>query len=227
LTYPPNAPKQVMVNWSDLERLEEEEMLNDNLIAFELRRLEIKHDQLADEVHFFNSYFYDSLTKGPNGRSAFKYDNVKSWTRKIDLFKYPYIIVPVNSAAHWYVFIICNADKLLQSTDVEPGHTDALANSSQPIGQDADLPNPDAPLIIALDSMGKPHSTEIGHLKSYLVEEAKHKRGQSITKADITSISAKGIPAQTNMFDCGVFLLGYMDTFLRDPRLFVEKVCSR
>ncbi|KAF4555181.1 Ulp1 protease-like protein 1 [Elsinoe fawcettii] len=298
LVYPLDGPKKVTVEFSDLERLEDGEMLNDNLIAFELRRLQIKYPHLAKDAYFFNSFFYDSLTKTPNGRKGFNYDNVKSWTRKVDIFAYPYIVVPVNSAAHWYVFIICNVDKLVpkpvednpdgppvssQTSMPEQSRTDAgslpprtddpdnldmrkidldpsgtenvppssiVPSSSQNTFQVPDSDDdekaqlkaifkaaatkrsgrpidPRTPVIMVLDSMEKSHTGEIAHLKSYLVHEARDKRGVEIAKTDITSISAKGIPYQSDMFNCGVFLLGYLETFSRDPQHFVRKVCSR
>lgn len=40
-------------------------------------------------------------------------------------------------------------------------------------------------------------------------------------------MNARGLPQQTNFCDCGVYLIGYMEAFLRDPAEFVRKVMSR
>ena len=81
--------------------------------------------------------------------------------------------------------------------------------------------------IITLDSPGSTHSQEVKFLKEYIVAEAYEKRGLTIDPKCIQGVTAKGIPEQTNLSDCGVFLIGYVEEFLKDPRVFVEKVCSK
>ncbi|KAI7048554.1 hypothetical protein KC352_g45939, partial [Hortaea werneckii] len=102
----------VTVEFSDLERLDEGEFLNDNIISFAMRRIE---EQMAPEeketVHFFNSYFYSFLTT-KNGRKAFNYDAVKRWTKNKDVFSTRYIVVPICVDLHWFVAIICNLPEL-------------------------------------------------------------------------------------------------------------------
>lgn len=83
------------------------------------------------------------------------------------------------------------------------------------------------PAIITLDSLGGSHSVEIRHLKDYIVEEGKEKREMSISREEIKGLLARGIPEQTNFCDCGVYLVGYITEFLKDPTDFVRKVFSR
>ena len=116
LTYPKVGKKKITVEWSDLERLDEGEFLNDNLIGFFLRyleqRLEEERPGLAKRVYFFNTYFFATLTNAHKGRKRFNYEGVQKWTRSVDLFTYDYIIVPINEQAHWYLAIICNLPAL-------------------------------------------------------------------------------------------------------------------
>ncbi len=116
LTYPKIGKKKTTVEWSDLERLDEGEFLNDNLISFYLRyleqRLEEERPELAKRVYFFNTYFFATLTSAHKGRKRFNYEGVQKWTRSVDLFTYDYIIVPINELAHWYLAIICNLPAL-------------------------------------------------------------------------------------------------------------------
>ena len=49
-----------------------------------------------DRVYFFNTYFFEALTKNTKGRGAINYDAVKSWTRREDVFDYDHIGVPIN-----------------------------------------------------------------------------------------------------------------------------------
>lgn len=40
-------------------------------------------------------------------------------------------------------------------------------------------------------------------------------------------MTASGIPLQDNYWDCGLFLLGYMEKFFQDPKVFVMKILRR
>lgn len=300
--YPPEgATRRVTVDFQDLERLDEGEFLNDNIIGFALRRIE---ENMAPEhkenVMFFNSFFYTALTT-KSGKKAFNYDAVKRWTKTKDLFSFPYIVVPINIDLHWFVEIICNLPNLSRKAsalDDEPDDGDEmlinelecereeqLGSTNETAAVDSDTAtndaqksmrhlslsdddtnsgfnktksvkaaedvhdppssrpstasgkkskkkvpprqrtfDPDAPSIITLDSFGSTHSVTTRILKDYLNAEAEAKRGMEVTKEDLQGMNAKGIPEQTNFCDCGVYVVGYVEEFAKDPRKFVNKV---
>lgn len=161
LTYPKVGKKKTTVEWSDLERLDEGEFLNDNLISFYLRyleqRLEEERPGLAKRVYFFNTFFFATLTNTHKGRKRFNYEGVQKWTRSVDLFTYDYIIVPINEQAHWYLAIICNlpaldhglaTDEAISSpedgrnmSEQGPGQAGERAsrNENQPDGNESDI----------------------------------------------------------------------------------------
>lgn len=116
LVYPKIGKKRAEVEFHDLDRLEESEFLNDNLIGFFMRYLEHQLEQTspvsAKDVYFFNTYFFATLTKTPKGKRGINYDGVQKWTRNVDIFTRKYIVVPINENAHWYVAIICNLNNL-------------------------------------------------------------------------------------------------------------------
>jgi len=113
-----DGKKQTPVDRCDIKRLDEGEFLNDNLISFYLRYLEDKAERerpdIAKRVHIMSPFFYQRLTRG-KGRKNIDYDGVKRWTSKVNIFAYDYIVVPVNENQHWYLAIICNAPKLIES----------------------------------------------------------------------------------------------------------------
>ncbi|KAK0932038.1 hypothetical protein LTR91_008811 [Friedmanniomyces endolithicus] len=112
--YPPQGARRVTVDFGDIERLDDGQFLNDNLINFGLRKIqEDMAPELRESVHFFNSFFYTSLTT-KNGRKSLNYDSVKKWTKGKDLLSTPYVVVPINIDLHWYVAIICNLDQLIR-----------------------------------------------------------------------------------------------------------------
>ncbi|KAL4977084.1 hypothetical protein BDW66DRAFT_166026 [Aspergillus desertorum] len=111
LVYPRFGRKKAEVNALDLRRLAPHEFLNDNIIGFYIRFLEDHlqrcSPEVAKRVYFFNSYFFETLTKSPKGLKI-NYEGVAKWTRNVDIFSYDYIVVPINENAHWYMAIICN-----------------------------------------------------------------------------------------------------------------------
>lgn len=117
LLFPKDGKKKASVEFSDLERLEENEFLNDNLIGFYLRYLEERlaetQPEVAKKVYFFNTFFFASLTNTQRGKRGINYEAVEKWTRSIDIFAFDYVIVPINESAHWYLAIICNLPALL------------------------------------------------------------------------------------------------------------------
>lgn len=86
--------------------------------------------ETRDQVHCFNSFFYSKLSEkpskwgetrlaltarksAPTGSLWPAYDAVKRWTRKVDIFKKRFIIVPVNESYHWYLAVIYNPQATL------------------------------------------------------------------------------------------------------------------
>lgn len=141
ISYPLQGLQPAHVDFVDLERLNTDEMLNDSLIDFYARWLRQKHPDKANSVYFFNTYFHTILSQEG-------YSGVSKWTKKIDLFTYDHILVPVNFGLHWYLAIICNlpsinrkfcgtpeAGKRMQPVDLDsiedsPSNTKARAHDT-------------------------------------------------------------------------------------------------
>jgi sentrin-specific protease 7 len=312
--FPTTGARRTAVDFQDIERLDEGEFLNDNLVGYALRRIE---EDMAPEhkskVHFFNSYFFTSLTS-KNGRKAFNYDAVKKWTKQKDLFDTPYIVVPINENLHWFVAIICNLPNLVrkpallgdEAADVAETPVTSQRSSVQPSpirDPDDEVPDSqgsakpdeqamrqlsldesekgkatggevyefdenknlvglvsephrdgestqkngkqhdkksrkraapslrkyptDKPTIITLDSFGVGHPGQVSTLKKYVEAEALDKRGMNAAAASIQGMTATGMPVQSNYCDCGLYLVGYVEEFAKDPEGFVNKVLSR
>lgn len=121
IIYPVEGKDRARVDMGDVEKLDEGEYLNDNLIDFYLRylqhQLERDHPEWAKRIYFQNTFFYSKLTKLERGMKGINYEAVKRWTSKVDLLAYDYIIIPINEHSHWYVAIICNTPKLLQDAN--------------------------------------------------------------------------------------------------------------
>ena len=150
LIYPKVGKKKTTVDWSDLERLDEGQYLNDNLIGFYLRflehRMEEKRPELQNKVYFFNTFFFASLTNTQRGKKPINYESVSKWTRGIDIFTYDYVVVPINESAHWYVAIICNLPRLVQVGPNPQEEIVALPRSGSEDGHEAPNERPAQPI---------------------------------------------------------------------------------
>ncbi|KAG5985403.1 hypothetical protein E4U55_003631 [Claviceps digitariae] len=285
LVFPATGKNRATVDDGDIPRLDEGEFLNDNLISFYIRYLQIKLEserpELLSKVYFFSTFFFEKLT---STKGQINYVGVKAWTAKVDLLSYDYIVVPVNEHAHWYLALICNvpnAVKGMPQEDSSEDHHEHVKDSSPRIAaiekdmsdvtirdgetkrQSADMEtlrpvasspktmqnssptsktmappgsqsstatqrtdDPKAPKIITLDSLANPHPTTCRVLREYLGAEAKDKKGVDLVKVP-HGMTAKKIPVQNNYCDCGVFVLGYMEEFLKDPDETARKLLQR
>ena len=298
VVYPDNGAARVTVNFEDLERLDEGEFLNDNLVQFAIRHVEENMPaEHRDSVHFFNTFFFSALTHG-SGRKSINYDKVRRWTKNKDLFSFPYVVVPININLHWFVAIICNLpnlsrekialesaspvgddppsssipqtvqpilsdpERLLQAQSETSQRLSNLSlsdNGVENVGDDGrenkendkgrarwteslsgEAPTvyskskrsivtfrPDAPSILTVDSFGSSHARDVRVLKEYLKAEADDKRGMTIEIQELQGVTAKGVPEQTNLCDCGVFLVEYVERFAQDPQRFASRILTR
>ena len=311
VVYPDSGPRRVTVDFNDLERLDEGEFLNDSVVQFALRQIEESmRPEHKEKVHFLNTFFYSALSM-KDGRKGFNYAKVQRWTKNIDLFSVPYVVVPINIDLHWFVAIICNLPNLSRQASAAderppPHETAAIFSNVNAASNPADAftaetpksnptiegensqrleklslfdvveegsigfhqphqpahngiddvqqskiklaplaetrasnkqgkrnappvrrIDPDQPSIITLDSFGNSHGAEIRLLKEYLKAEANDKRGMTVEIQQLQGVTAKGVPEQTNFCDCGVYLIGYIEQFAKDPQEFVTKVLKK
>ncbi|KAK4453098.1 hypothetical protein QBC34DRAFT_216681 [Podospora aff. communis PSN243] len=121
------------VDKEDIPRLDEGQCLNDNIIDFGLRFLFDAFDKkssLTGRVYLHSTHFHTKLTSNKTYKDKINYDGVKSWTSKVDLLSYDYVVVPVNEQFHWWLAIICNPGRL------DPDATRPTDNKNEPPPQE-------------------------------------------------------------------------------------------
>lgn len=79
---------------------------------------------------------------------------------------------------------------------------------------------------MTLDSLGSQHYPTCKALKDYLTEEARDKKRIDLAVTP-NGMKAKEIPQQNNFCDCGLFVLGYVEEFLKDPDGVASKLLQR
>ncbi|KAL6179345.1 hypothetical protein ACLB2K_050861 [Fragaria x ananassa] len=211
--YPEGDPDSVTISKRDVDLLQPEIFINDTLIDFYIKYLE--NQIQPDEKHrfyFFNSFFFRKLVdldKDPSsvagGRAAFQ--RVRKWTRKVDLFEKDYIFIPVNFNLHWTLIVICHPGEMARYNVRDSGKAIKV------------------PCILHLDSLKGSHTGLKNHVQSYLWEEWKEKKKE--TSEEISSnfhnlrFLSLELPQQENTYDCGLFLLHYLELFLEEaPAIF-------
>ena len=81
--------------------------------------------------------------------------------------------------------------------------------------------------ILVLDSLNVPRTKPYQALKAYLIDEAKSKKaglfdGKKVNPAQIITIKSPCVPLQPNHYDCGVYVVKYVETLLNDPQKYTE-----
>ncbi|CAL5377670.1 unnamed protein product [Camellia sinensis] len=206
VVYPKGDPDAVSISKRDIELLRPETFINDTIIDFYIKYLKNKiKPEEKNRFHFFNSFFFRKLAdldRGPSrackGRAAFQ--RVHKWTRKVNLFEKDYIFIPVNFSLHWSLIVICFPGDV---ANIEDEDVKKLSK---------------VPCILHMDSIKGSHRGLKNLIQSYLLEEWKERQNQLLEDVSSKFLNLRFVPLelpqQENSFDCGLFLLHYVELFL-------------
>ncbi|KAL7299309.1 hypothetical protein TKK_0007888 [Trichogramma kaykai] len=214
LSYPPPPIKwEANITVDDFKCLDPNQNLNDVIIHFYLQYL--MHELLSDEhrrkVHLFNTFFYTRLSnprrlenQNELTLAERQYNEIKRWTKKIGIFEKDFIIIPVHQKSHWFLAIICYPSLIMNNLKT----SDEFHENSK------------KPSIIIFDSLTKlsvGRSKVANDIKLYLKSEFNSRKdySQSSPVNDI-KIIYPNVPQQQNCNDCGLFLLQYVESFIKD-----------
>ncbi|KAL1344707.1 hypothetical protein AAHE18_08G065700 [Arachis hypogaea] len=188
--YPKGDPDAVSLSKRDVDLLRPDTFVNDTIIDF--------------YIHFFFRKLAD-MDKNPasasDGKAAFL--RVRKWTRKVKLFEKDYIFIPVNFNLHWSLIVICHPGEVVNFNDKE---------------RDKSLK---VPCILHMDSIKGSHCGLKNLVQSYLWEEWKERHATTLEE-DLESrflnmrFLSLALPQQENSYDCGLFLLHYLELFLSE-----------
>ncbi|KAG4937599.1 hypothetical protein JHK85_052518 [Glycine max] len=206
--YPKGDPDAVCIKKSDIELLQPEKCLNDTIIDFYINYLKNKlPSDKQDRFHFFNCFFFAKLAGlsrndtsiACDGKAAFQ--RVSTWGRKVNLFKTDYIFIPINYSLHWSLIVICHPAEVMTC------YRDEETKGS-----------PKEACILHMDSRKGIHVHLQNVFQSYLCEEWKERHNNvrddvSPKFLDLPFVPLE-LPQQQNAYDCGIFLLHYVEHFL-------------
>ncbi|XP_044268035.1 sentrin-specific protease 1-like [Tribolium madens] len=95
----------------DMQTLSGLNWLNDNVINFYMNLImERGTDSKWPRTYATNTFFYQKLSRnGP--------DSLKRWTRRVDIFSYEFICVPIHLGMHWCMAIINLKERTIKYYD--------------------------------------------------------------------------------------------------------------
>ncbi|CAB4067467.1 SENP1 [Lepeophtheirus salmonis] len=88
---------KITITRKDIETLKGLNWLNDEIINFYMQMIVNRSEKAENKfpkVYAFNTFFYPKLMAG--GHQV-----LRRWTRKVDIFSYDIILVPVHLGVHW------------------------------------------------------------------------------------------------------------------------------
>ncbi|KAJ8758999.1 hypothetical protein K2173_003237 [Erythroxylum novogranatense] len=200
-------PESVEISYTDINCLDPEGYLTSPIMNFYIRYLWLNASpakRAKGDYHVFNTFFYKKLKqamtdKGSNKESSFA--KFRRWWRGVNLFQKAYLLIPIHEDLHWSLVIICIPDKEDES----------------------------GPIILHLDSLGLHAKRSVfDNIKSYLKDEWNYlNQGRSTYDLPIADKIWKhlprrigerkiDVPQQTNDYDCGLFVLFFMERFIEE-----------
>ncbi|KAJ9176401.1 hypothetical protein P3X46_011718 [Hevea brasiliensis] len=200
-------PQSVEICYSDISCLAPEGFLTSPIMNFYIRYLQLQispTNKAICDYHFFNTFFYKKLKQAVSYRGSDKesfFVKFRRWWKGVNIFQNAYVFIPIHEDLHWSLVIICIPDKEDES----------------------------GPIILHLDSLGLHSSKSVFEdIRSYLREEWNY-MNQEVSPSDLPiadkiwkhlpcRIDEKKIevPQQKNDYDCGPFVLFFMERFIEE-----------
>ncbi|WMV28707.1 hypothetical protein MTR67_022092 [Solanum verrucosum] len=206
-------PEAVEIYYSDMESLAPEAYLSSTIMNFYIRHLQQRKSPADGErcdYHFFNTYFYSKLKEAVFSKQNEKeasFFKLRRWWKGVNIFEKAYIFLPIHESHHWSLVIICIPDK-----------EDQLG-----------------PIILHLDSLRLHSSSSLfGTMKKFLIEEWKFLRQGVVADYPFADKIWENlpqriddniipVPQQGNDYDCGLFVLFFMERFIAEVHERLKK----
>ncbi|XP_050206247.1 ubiquitin-like-specific protease 1D [Mercurialis annua] len=207
--YYPSRDDQGCVDicYADMDSLAPKSFLTSPIMNFYIRYLWLHTsptNKAISDYHFFNTFFYSKLKQAVsykgNDRESY-FIKFRRWWKGVNIFQKAYVLIPIHEDLHWSLVIICIPDEKDES----------------------------GPIILHLDSL-RFHSSEtvFEDITSYLREEWRYMR-KEVSPLDVPiakrvweylprriETRKTQVPQQKNDYDCGLFVLFFMERFIEE-----------
>ncbi|PIC46995.1 hypothetical protein B9Z55_006489 [Caenorhabditis nigoni] len=228
---PINGIDHVEISIKDVKTLDRKEFVNDAILGFMENYIYIHrlNDDLKKRTVMCNTYFYTRLVRELpqlcySQRRPISLENealleqnvlaLARWFKKYDLFGKDYVIIPVNEDLHWMLIAVINPAGAIVDLDNE--------NESR---------NAPKTYMLFMDPMSGLDPTKCNHMsycvkrllkRMYEVYKAPEKKYASpnptmYDESRVIVVRPKNIPIQDNFFDCGMYVLHYIEGLFCSP----------
>uniref|UniRef100_A0A0E0KEY3 Ubiquitin-like protease family profile domain-containing protein n=1 Tax=Oryza punctata TaxID=4537 RepID=A0A0E0KEY3_ORYPU len=210
-----HGPSNIDITREKIWCLRTRNWLNDEVINLYLELLKERAQREPKrflKCHFFNTFFYKKLACGKTG---YDYQSVRRWTTLnrlgYGLDECEKIFVPVHRNVHWCLAIINMTDRTFQYLDSLGGMDHAVLNILVSLA--------DYKYITRLKSQLLPFTSVRSLLSSdlrdasldrYIRDELNDKSNKQVDTGSWLKIS-DSCPLQQNWWDCGMFMLKFID----------------
>ena len=212
----------------DMYSIKDGEFLNDNVLNLYLTLLREKCEEKQVSAFIAGTHLFTKIRKGEG----------VNWFKKQSILIHDWIYLPVHYNTHWSVLVCCNLRKYLlektlnniQNADRIDRGDKSLFNINQIMGNQ----NLNAG-IFSFDSLGKDYSKALNHIARYVVDrwifeclESGYTGASCIDKTTLTKqflrdlcVTKARVPVQRNGYDCGGFMLHYIELLTHPETLTV------
>jgi Ulp1 family protease len=200
---------ELKITASDVRRLRENDDINDTLIQFYMSYLRdyIVPPSLAGRVLMLNPFFYDRM-----GTCTGQYLRIKQWSKNMSVVDMDYIFIPMCTHGHWSLAVAC----------MKPGLFIGDKNSHPPLNCRA---------LLFFDSIAEGMATTLPakRIRKWLSEEYRIHGGwidMEFTVENMPTITPI-VPQQSNCYDCGIFVLQFIESFIQTLPRCIQDIGSK
>ncbi|KAI2799302.1 hypothetical protein BLOT_014463 [Blomia tropicalis] len=236
LKYPTNDnDNNVILSGNDLTCLKEGNFLNDNIMNFYLRYFQYSDSPLDQnimaKIHIADTLFCNQLLNLNQRKrkvdvvianrqynipihdsTTISYENLKKWTKDVDLFSKDFVFFPLIKDSHWFLAILCYIGNMISPPEKSFYSEEKVYK----------------PTIIYMDSLSLTKRNDITKtFQKYLKFEFENTRQGSarLHWENFQEVYAS-VPRQNNSYDCGIFVLHYIELFLKNPIVIFDAILA-
>ncbi|KAK2636460.1 hypothetical protein Ddye_031252 [Dipteronia dyeriana] len=200
-------PESVEICYTDVTNLAPGAYLTSPIMNFYIRYLQQQAspaNRALYDCHFFNTYFYKKLKEAVSYKGVDKnsfFIKFRRWWKGVNIFQKAYVLIPIHEDLHWSLVII------------------SIPNKEEESG----------PIILHLDSLGLHSSRSVfNNIRSFLKEEWIY-LNEEVSPSDLPIADRIWkhlprrideriitVPQQKNDYDCGLFVLFFMERFVEE-----------
>uniref|UniRef100_A0A914C4X2 Ubiquitin-like protease family profile domain-containing protein n=1 Tax=Acrobeloides nanus TaxID=290746 RepID=A0A914C4X2_9BILA len=180
------------VTRKDFKTLDNRNWLNDQVIDYYLGMISDRSEKNSSlpKVYCVSSFFYASIL-------SHGYKNVKRWLRKVDLFSFDIVFIPIKDKDHWTLMVVDIAKRKLNYLDslflnnLAPAMTikDFLIDYAKE--KDTDVNVTEWEIIVVYDVPGQANSNDCGVFICQYVEYLSRKASIDFAQADAQALRKK------------------------------------